>query len=37
MGLFNGDCLSEYEIPDFVDGPDGVDQMKHKNKQRHGV
>jgi hypothetical protein len=37
MGLFNGDCLTEYEIPDFVDAPDGVDQMKHKNKQRRGV
>ena len=37
MGLFNGDCLREYETPDFVDSIDGIDQMKHKNKQRHEV
>ena len=37
MGLFDGDCLSEYELPDFVDALDGVDQMKQKNKQRRGV
>jgi hypothetical protein len=36
MGLFDGDCLSEYEVPDFVDNVDGIDQMKHKKKQRHG-
>jgi hypothetical protein len=37
MGLFNGDCLTEYELPDFVDGPDFIDQMKNENKQRRGV
>lgn len=37
MGLLEGNCLGEYEVPDFVDGPDGIDQMKQKKKQRHGV
>jgi hypothetical protein len=37
VGLLEGNCLGEYEVPDFVDGPDGIDQMKQKKKQRHGV
>ena len=36
MGLFDGDCLKEYEVSDFVDAVDGIDQMKHKKKERHG-
>lgn len=32
MGLFNGDCLTEYSCPDFLDYPDGVDEWKKKQK-----
>ena len=36
MGLLEGNCLGEYEVPDFVDGPDGIDQMKQKRNNGMG-
>lgn len=32
MGIFNGDCLTEYSCPDFLDYPDGADEWKKKTK-----